>query len=49
MSRQYTAFTKEFKLEGLRLAAQPNTYIAHLARGLGIRRNMIYANRWGKT
>jgi len=42
MSRQYTAFTKEFKLEALRLAAQPNTCIAHLARDLGIRRNMIY-------
>ncbi len=42
MSRQYTAFTKEFKLEALRLANQPNTCIAHLARNLGIRRNMIY-------
>jgi transposase len=42
MSRQYTAFTKEFKLEALRLAEQPNTCIAHLARDLGIRRNMIY-------
>jgi len=42
MSRQYTAFTKEFKLETLRLAEQPNTCIAQLARDLGIRRNMIY-------
>ncbi len=42
MSRQYSAFTKEFKLETLRLAEQPNTCIAHLARDLGIRRNMIY-------
>jgi len=42
MSRQHTAFTKEFKLEALRLAKQPNTCIAHLARNLGIRRNMIY-------
>lgn len=42
MSRQYTAFTKEFKLEALRLAKQPNTCIAQLARDLGIRRNMIY-------
>jgi len=42
MSRQYTAFTKEFKLETLRLAKQPNISIAKLARDLGIRRNMIY-------
>ncbi len=42
MSRKYTAFTKEFKLETLRLVEQPNTCIAHLARDLGIRRNMIY-------
>ena len=42
MNRQYTAFTKEFKLETLRLAKQPNTCIAKLARDLGIRRNMIY-------
>ena len=42
MNRQYTAFTKEFKLETLRLANQPNTCIAQLARDLGIRRNMIY-------
>jgi transposase len=42
MKRQYTAFTKEFKLEALRLVEQPNTCIAKLARDLGIRRNMIY-------
>jgi len=42
MTRQYTAFTKEFKLEALRLASQPNTNIAQLARDLDIRRNMIY-------
>jgi len=42
MNRQYTAFTKEFKLETLRLASQPNTCIAQLARDLGLRRNMIY-------
>ncbi len=42
MKRQYTAFTKEFKLEALALAEQPNTCIAKLARDLGIRRNMIY-------
>jgi transposase len=42
MTRQYTAFTKEFKLEVLKLAQQPNTCIAKLARDLGLRRNMIY-------
>jgi len=35
-------FTKEFKLQTLHLANQPNTCIAQLARDLGIRRNMIY-------
>lgn len=35
-------FTKEFKLETLQLANQPNTCIASLARDLGLRRNMIY-------
>jgi transposase len=42
MSRQYTTFTKAFKLETLRLSKQPNTCIAKLARDLGLRRNMIY-------
>jgi transposase len=42
MNRQYTAFTKEFKLETLRLAEQPNTCIARLARDLGLRRSMVY-------
>lgn len=42
MNRKHTAFTKEFKLETIRLASQPGTVIAHLARDLGIRRNMIY-------
>ena len=31
MNRKYTAFTKEFKLETIRLASQPDTVIAHLA------------------
>jgi transposase len=35
-------FTKEFKLQTLQLANQPNTCITSLARDLGIRRNMIY-------
>jgi len=42
MSRKYTAFTKEYKLEVLKLAEQPDTCIAQLARDLGLRRNMIY-------
>ena len=42
MTRQYTAYTKEFKLETIRLASQSNTCIAQLARDLGLRRNMIY-------
>ena len=42
MSRQYTAYIKEFKLEALRLASQPSANIAKLARDLGIRRNIKY-------
>jgi transposase len=42
MNRKYTAFTKEYKLEVLKLAEQPGICIAELARDLGLRRNMIY-------
>ncbi len=42
MTRKYTAYTKAFKLEAIRLAKQPNICIAKLARDLGVRRNMIY-------
>lgn len=42
MTISKTKFTKEFKLETLKLANQPSTCIASLARDLGIRRNMIY-------
>ena len=42
MTRKYASFTKEFKLEALRLAEETELSIAQLARNLGIRRNMIY-------
>jgi len=42
MTRQYASFSKEFKLEALRLAEDTDLSIAQLARNLGIRRNMIY-------
>jgi transposase len=42
MTRKYTSFTKDFKLQTLELANQPNVCIAQLARDLGLRRNMIY-------
>jgi len=42
MSGKYATFTKEFKLETLRLADETELPIAQFARNLGIRRNMIY-------
>jgi transposase len=42
MTRKYASFSKEFKLEALRLADDTEVSIAQLARNLGIRRNMIY-------
>jgi len=42
MSDKYASFTKEFKLETLRLAGETELSIAQFARNLGIRRNMIY-------
>ena len=42
MTRKYTAFAKQFKIQTLALANKPNTCIAKLARDLGISRNMIY-------
>lgn len=42
MTRKYASFTKEFKLEALRMAESTELSIAQLARNLGIRRNMIY-------
>ncbi len=46
MTRKYASFTKEFKLETLKLAESSKISIAQLARNLGIRRNMIY--KWQK-
>lgn len=46
MTRKYASFTKEFKLEALKLAESSDISIAQLARNLGIRRNMIY--KWQK-
>jgi len=42
MSEKYASFTKEFKLESLRLADKTELSIAQFARNLGIRRNLIY-------
>ena len=42
MTRKYASFTKEFKLETLKLAETTELSIAQFARNLGIRRNMIY-------
>jgi len=42
MTRKYASFSKEFKLEALRLAEDTELSIAQLSRNLGIRRNMIY-------
>ena len=39
-------FTKEFKLETLKLAETTDLSIAQFARNLGIRRNLIY--KWRK-
>ena len=46
MTRKYATFTKEFKLETLKLAETTELSIAQFARNLGIRRNMIY--KWRK-
>ena len=46
MTRKYASFTKEFKLETLKLAETTELTISQFARNLGIRRNMIY--KWRK-
>jgi transposase len=46
MTRKYASFTKEFKLETLKLAETTDLTISQFARNLGIRRNMIY--KWRK-
>jgi len=37
-TRKYTQYTKEFKLETIRLADESNKPVAQIARELGIRR-----------
>ena len=46
MTRKYASFTKEFKLETLKLAETTDLTISQFARNLGIRRNLIY--KWRK-
>jgi len=40
--RQYRRFTKEFKLEAIRLAEEADKPVTEVARELGIRVNQIY-------
>jgi transposase len=42
MARKYQAYSKEFKLEAIRLAENADKPITDLARELGIRVNQIY-------
>jgi transposase len=40
--KPYKTFTKEFKLEAVRLMSESNQPAAEIAAELGIRRNMLY-------
>jgi transposase len=40
--KPYKTFTKEFKLEAVRLMSESNKPAAEIAAELGIRRNMLY-------
>ena len=42
MSNQRKTFTKEFKLEAIRLMSESDKPSAEIAAELGIRRNMLY-------
>jgi transposase len=42
MARKYQTYSKEFKLEAIRLAEKADKPITELARELGIRVNQIY-------
>ena len=44
IKRQYKKFSKEFKLEAIRLADESNKPVTQVARELGLRVNQIY--RW---
>jgi len=46
MSRKYKRYTKEFKLEAVRLAEEADKPVTDVARELGIRVNQIY--KWKK-
>jgi len=45
--QKYTQYTKEFKLEAIRLADESDKPVAQIARELGIRQNQIY--KWKKA
>lgn len=42
MTRQYRQYTKEFKLEAIRLAEESDQSVSQVARELGIRVNQLY-------
>lgn len=42
MKKKYNTYSKEFKLEAIRLAEQPDKSVTDVARELGIRMNQIY-------
>jgi len=44
--KPYTRYTKEFKIEAVRLADQSDKPVMQIARELGIRQNQIY--KWKK-
>jgi len=44
--KTYTRYTKEFKLEAIRLAEESDKPVMQIARELGIRQNQIY--KWKK-
>ena len=44
--RAYKAYTKEFKVEAIRLAAESDKPVTQVARELGVRVNQIY--KWRK-
>ena len=46
-TKKYTQYTKEFKLEAIRLADESDKPVAQIARELGIRQNQIY--KWKKA
>ncbi len=51
MSRERRNFTREFKLEALRLVEQSGKPLTQVAREIGIRADLLYSwkRRWGKA